>query len=376
MVKKLGFKPPLLAVFLLMGLLQAPAFAAKPERANSPEFLYVTAVEYEPNDGLLGMYILGKWLSDGETTPTVSLGGIELYVETHQFELLWVSSDGFFQGPGDYKLIVDSNLKGTSASEMMLTLGAVGPQGPQGEPGASGADGSTGPQGEPGDQGPPGPQGETGDSVVTLCGDNEFLNGSGLCRRGDASGTCASGAVCMGGHTHDYVTKTGDDAVITGNYKHSAKTGYLYIPGSALVPGVRGSSSDSRGRTFGDVSTTDDFYGTAAADLPDGATVKSITVFAYDNDPSSVAARYTCALAFSTTLTSSGAGSIISVDVTQNWAPSATIHDVTQSGGTHVIDKSSRRYWLTAGIFDTAGRTGDLSHYGCRIEYEYKNTNN
>lgn len=130
MSKKLHITLPILAAFLLMGLFSTATFAAPSVKAESPDITHVIVAVHDPDpeSPYLGIEIYGSWLCDGSTMPTVTLGIWELFVEELlDCALLYAYLDDFEVPAADYKLIVDSNLKATTPTEMTLTVGPVAP---------------------------------------------------------------------------------------------------------------------------------------------------------------------------------------------------------------------------------------------------------
>lgn len=213
-------------------------------------------------------------------------------------------------------------------------------------------------------------------NAATICRDGSYLNGDGTCDSGDGAGACSAGAVCMGGHTHSAAEITsGTIDIGSGNYTHNNKTGYLYISGNTLIPISLSSeyikSDYGYVRPYGSSTT---FYGYAPIDLPQGATITAVTLYAYDNSSDVTSQNWYCGV-HRRDLTSATGSAVIAYNQSINWAPSSNIREVWTAGGTHVVDKANNGYFLKAGVSNTDSSV-NFRLYGCRVTYTYNNTNN
>lgn len=216
---------------------------------------------------------------------------------------------------------------------------------------------------------------DTNTNAGTICPNGYFLNGDGTCDLADGTGDCSAGRVCTGGHGHtNYVPKISDDAVITtGDYTHSIRNGYIHVPGSTFASS---SSSNEFAKIPFSVSPTGgstSYSGYASIDLPDGAIVKSITGYYYDNETGGAAQTYTCELR--TRASTSGNWAYVAQQTsTVNWVASGSVRAMTSPGVSHVVDKGLKAYMVYMRIAGTNGTT-NFRHYGCRVNYTYNNTN-
>jgi hypothetical protein len=97
--------------------------------------------------------------------------------------------------------------------------GATGPEGPQGDQGETGTTGATGPEGPQGIQGETGLTGATGPTVYPAAGVAVSPGVGGPWSASlstDGSGDCATGAVCLGDHSHSNLVADSGDETIAG----------------------------------------------------------------------------------------------------------------------------------------------------------------
>ena len=150
----------------------------------------------------------------------------------------------------------------------------------------------------------------------------------------------------------------------------SAQNGKLYVPGSALVPEPGdpwATTTDGAGYILpgglGAVAVL-----SSAMDLPQGATVTSLTCDYYDNDPGT--AQLTVELrrrAYSSITASVMAN--LSVGSTANGGGIQTVTDSTITGSS--IDHLSNAYFIRLAWVTPATSSINLRLYGCGVTYTY-----
>ncbi len=219
---------------------------------------------------------------------------------------------------------------------------------------------------------------DTNTNAETICPNGYFLNGDGTCDSADSLGDCSAGRVCTGGHQHsNYVVNSGGNAIIaTGDYTHSTRNGYINFPGSTFLPSTASVSAEFIRYPFSisPSGSSTSYAGYSSIDLPDGAIVKSITGYYYDNDSGGTTPTYTCELRARES-TSSTWAYVARQTTTINWVASSSVRAVTSPTVGHVVDKGLRGYTVYMRIHDT-NSTVNFGHYGCRVNYTYSNTNN
>ncbi len=183
--------------------------------------------------------------------------------------------------------------------------------------------------------------------------------------------------------TDNWVDITGDamtgDLSTTGDYLwDSPRTFYLTIPGSDFVP----SSNTDMGpwqysAIFNYIAVVQANFPSISAnflakvDLPNGAIIQSLTLFAYDNDAAADASF--SLLVYRRELTSTSVEGIAfgggGLDLTTSGA-SAAIQSVTVGTvtGREVVDNQNYTYEMYGSINSTTA-SNDLRFYGGRIEY-------
>ena len=216
---------------------------------------------------------------------------------------------------------------------------------------------------------------DTNTNAGTLCANGAVLNGDGTCDVVDGSGTCASGSVCAGGHTHPGSEITsGTIDIGPGDYTHDARFGYIHINGVSLTPSIDGYTyTTSANGYIRPVSPSTSFFGHSAIDLPQGATITNVTIYTYDNSTDVSSQTWHCGIRRRPLGSASGVV-VIERNLVINWAASSSIRSTSASGGTHVVDKVNNAYWLRAGVSGTDG-SANFRYYGCRILYLYSDTN-
>ena len=215
---------------------------------------------------------------------------------------------------------------------------------------------------------------DTDTNAETLCPDGTYLTGDGTCSPSDSSGNCAAGAVCTGGHGHAGGDITGGSIDIgAGEYTHSVRTGYLHVVGAALAASNNSSTYITSLTGYVRPGSSGQFVGYAPLDLPQGATITAVTVYAYDNSNAPGVQTWYCGVT-RRLLTSLAGTVVLERSFSIDWAASSNVRATTQTGGTHVVDKSSSAYWLRASVSNTDG-SSDFRLYGCRVAYTYSNTN-
>lgn len=284
-------------------------------------------------------------------------------------------------------------------------------------------------------------------NAETICGDNSYLNGDGSCDKGDSSGDCSSGNVCLGGHTHpdsnasticpdgyylngdgtcDYADSTGacgaghvcvgghqhstneiytgtlstarfdayNDLEVSGRINNSSgtdillrqqadlmylrtnvtRTGYLFIDAITMNSGT---SSDPYHATYdtqgyGGIYPTGSSYswwGYANVDLPHGATIMGVYVYAQDDSYDN--GTFSCKL-YRRPVSGPRHESIAEIEFTSAvnqenlvWAQTTTI-----AAGKEIVDEGAYTYFIRGSVAGAPG-IADVNLRGCRIRFEY-----
>jgi len=215
---------------------------------------------------------------------------------------------------------------------------------------------------------------DTNTNASTMCPNGYFLNGDGSCDYADGSGSCSSGRVCLGGHTHPADEITDGEMNIGSNlYSHSAKYGYYHVPGGAFTVYSEFAGGYYQIHAYMKPDGSE-VSGAAPLNIPDGANIIRVTGYYYDNGTTSPNPTYRCAI-FRRPATLAGGYLVAEQETTTDWANSTILHEVHGSAVSHTVDKSTHAYYLVASL-DNSDGTHSFRHYGCRVTYTYANTNN